>query len=519
MFKKVISAFLVICVLFSLIGCKGNGGTQSGTEYNSPSKIITLEEYHSRIKGLLEYENFSTADDKYFKTLEELGTDLENMIMYSTNDVTECEGTKYYVSNNGDDNADGKTPETAWATLDKVNSINFKEGDLVVFERGGLWRGHIAAKSGVTYSAYGEGLKPKIYSSLDGIAYADWVETDTPNVWKLDKKIFNSDIGVLVFDGVDKDALYAEKKSSLKAVKKDLDFAFCGSYIHEGKTDNYLYLYSEEGNPAKRFSSIEVSLKEVNVTTVSGTHDVLVNNLDLKFGYKPFDLSYCNNITFTYCINGWQGGHFQNKGDVRAGGGGYAMPDSDNTTIDSCVIYQQFDSGVTPQVAWETKGKVAEIENFVVKNCLFDGCEYTLEYFNTQPDNTENCFKGLYFGYNFCRTGGYGFGTKPGKSAYIKSWGHENTCYDSVFEYNIFDRALSNTLEVISYKQLENGKREISYELMPTLRNNVYIQEENKRFGDIADKTYRYKKSDLEKYLATGIDKGSVFMFAPKTED
>lgn len=507
---------LILCVgmLFSACGKNADNG---GEKFVMPKDIITVDEYHTRVEKLLEYYNFTVADDEYFKTLETLGTDLENMIKYNTDELP-CSGTKYYVSNTGDDKNDGKTPETAWATLEKVNSVPLKSGDMILFQRGGLWRGHIAAKSGVTYSAYGEGLKPKIYSSIDVIAYAEWVETDTPNLWKLNKKIHNSDIGVLVFDGVDKDALYAEKKKSLKEVKEDLDFAFCGPYIHEGRADSYLYLYSTEGNPSERFKSIEASLKEVNVTTVSGTHDVLVNNLDLKFGYKPFDLSYCNNITFTYCINGWQGGHFQNKGDVRAGGGGYAMPDSDNTTVDSCIIYQQFDSGVTPQVAWETKGKVAEIENFVVKNCLFDDCEYTLEYFNTQPDNTENCFKGLYFGYNFCRTGGYGFGTKPGKSAYIKSWGHENTCYDSVFEYNIFDRALSNTLEVISYKQLENGKREISYELMPTLRNNVYIQEENKRFGEIADKTYRYRKSDIENYLATGVDKGSVFMFAPKAE-
>ena len=52
-------------------------------------------------------------------------------------------GTTYYVSNNGNDNRDGKTPETAWKTLDRVSRQKYNSGDAVLFERGGLWRGSI----------------------------------------------------------------------------------------------------------------------------------------------------------------------------------------------------------------------------------------------------------------------------------------------------------------------------------------------------------------------------------------
>ena len=48
-------------------------------------------------------------------------------------------GDTYYVSNNGNDSADGKTTATAWKTLSRVNSASLKEGDAVLFERGGLW--------------------------------------------------------------------------------------------------------------------------------------------------------------------------------------------------------------------------------------------------------------------------------------------------------------------------------------------------------------------------------------------
>lgn len=45
-------------------------------------------------------------------------------------------GTAYYVSNQGDDGNDGLSPETAWATLARVNQASLAYGDAVFFERG-----------------------------------------------------------------------------------------------------------------------------------------------------------------------------------------------------------------------------------------------------------------------------------------------------------------------------------------------------------------------------------------------
>ncbi|QUO36907.1 hypothetical protein KFE19_10825 [Dysosmobacter sp. Marseille-Q4140] len=47
-------------------------------------------------------------------------------------------GTAYYVSNKGDDGNDGLSPETAWATLDRVNKAALEHGDAVFLERGGV---------------------------------------------------------------------------------------------------------------------------------------------------------------------------------------------------------------------------------------------------------------------------------------------------------------------------------------------------------------------------------------------
>jgi hypothetical protein len=46
-------------------------------------------------------------------------------------------GFTYYVdSENGDDNVNGLSPETAWQTIAKVNSIDFNPGDSILFRRG-----------------------------------------------------------------------------------------------------------------------------------------------------------------------------------------------------------------------------------------------------------------------------------------------------------------------------------------------------------------------------------------------
>lgn len=70
----------------------------------------------------------------------------------------------YYVSTSGNDNNDGLTPATAWATVAKVDaaSLTFTPGTDVLFQRGDVWGETLLAGSSgnatapITYSAYGD---------------------------------------------------------------------------------------------------------------------------------------------------------------------------------------------------------------------------------------------------------------------------------------------------------------------------------------------------------------------------
>ncbi|MDF1560223.1 MAG: right-handed parallel beta-helix repeat-containing protein [Bacteroidales bacterium] len=78
--------------------------------------------------------------------------------------------TDYYVKTGGNDLASGTSDATAWATINKVNSIFsvLKPGDRILFKRGNIFYGTIkitktgASGSPITLGAYGTGDKPII---------------------------------------------------------------------------------------------------------------------------------------------------------------------------------------------------------------------------------------------------------------------------------------------------------------------------------------------------------------------
>ncbi|MFP4060610.1 MAG: hypothetical protein ACLFUC_09030 [Bacteroidales bacterium] len=90
-------------------------------------------------------------------------------------------GKDYYVSNGGNDKADGLSPETSIRTLERVNSLMLKPGDNVFFKSGDIFTGTLLVKfSGthekpITYTSYGGAEKPVLSGSkpVSGITRLD----------------------------------------------------------------------------------------------------------------------------------------------------------------------------------------------------------------------------------------------------------------------------------------------------------------------------------------------------------
>ena len=102
------------------------------------------------------------ATKDFLKAWEQTCADRCEQIRNRPDGLT-IKGTTYYVSAAGDDTSDGLTPATAWKSLARVSDAELCAGDGVLFRRGDIFRGVLRTRAGVSYGAYGEGEKPRLY--------------------------------------------------------------------------------------------------------------------------------------------------------------------------------------------------------------------------------------------------------------------------------------------------------------------------------------------------------------------
>ncbi len=486
--------------------------------YNPPEKLMTHDEYRKRMEALGQGRNLTEADEQFFCELECLRNDLYDMIVYDKSKIV-VKGLKYYVSISGDDNNDGLSPETPWASLEKVAKFEFQEGDSVCFKRGDLWRGNAVLRSGVTYQAYGEGPKPKIWNSYNA-KEGNWIKDERPNIWVYDKALDTGDIGVIVFDGGEK---YANKKRSRDLLQSELDFYYSGRFsaTEQEQDENKVYLYCAEGDPNLIFEEIEMSRQGHTAQIDNHCRDITIHNLDLRFGQDYFFNDFTKNIVMSYCLVAWMGGHyFGERPDFYGyGGGGGCWHECNHMEFSHCFFTQHFDCSASPQFTRGQDCEPAVFKDFLYHDCLVEYTEYSVEYFNNQLGTDKNYYDGFYIGYNIMRHGGEGFGDKKHASRYIKGWHATNTCYNSVFEHNVFDRAKTFSLEITSRAPGDTSQTapyKVSYNHLPKLCGNIYIEPKNKQYADINYMIYPFNEATQITLEKLGVEKDSTFIFTSK---
>ncbi len=471
---------------------------------------MTEQQYRAYFDNLNKKESFTKADEAFYKNLDEFTEQAKAMITENTDDLKAVNGKNYYISADGDDNADGLSPETAWKTLQRASDFSLSEGDAVLLRRGDTWYEGITAQSGVIYSAYGKGAKPRIFKAYNGMEH-EWLKTDIPNVWVYDMEISDADIGVIVFDD---GLLYAEKKLSLAELNNDLDFLYACERSSAEEINNKLYLRCDKGNPREVFRQIDISRPKSIITIPNRAHDITIKNLEMRYGQDMFFGTYYKNIRISYCVHGFTGGILISKArQVRYGGGGGAWCNCDGIYYDHCWFYQHFDTAVTPQYDGASEHQ-ADFRNYVVTDSIIETTEYSLEYFNTHKSREDNFFENMIFSYNLCRKGGKGFGDKKIHSRYIKSWPHQNPCYNCEFSHNIFDRAESLSLEIVSHAPAVKDRELVSYEYLPKLSHNIYIEPFNKDFADINLVIYKFKPASKITLEKLGVDTDSTYIYS-----
>ncbi len=431
-------------------------------------------------------------------SLEDIDRKAEEMkeAIRQTASEVNATGNIYYVANGGDDNQDGRTPETAVKSLKKVNGLELKPGDAVLFNRGDLWRGVVQTRRGVTYSAYGEGEKPRIYASpCDAAKEGSWTETEVKGVYVYDREL-TDDIGTLVFNEgescafkvmmvrqPDSTTLHVETGepfSSYRDLKRDLDF------YHDYKQAHRVYLCSKEGNPAERFQSIELNVKTNLMRIVT---DVTIDNLCLKYcGAHAIGAGTVDTLRVTNCEIGWVGGSIQGDAlfgrnlPTRYGNGVEIYGGCNKFVVDNCYIYQIYDAAITHQHLGGGTNPIT-MKNVIYTNNLVEDCVYAIEYFLGKAENdTTRYMEHILMANNVARRTGMGWGIqRPDKEtpAAVKSWVNYNKATDFIIKDNIFDRSACDLLNITAD----------STQWMPRLEGNVYVQYRNASGGKIGTNT------------------------------
>lgn len=417
--------------------------------------------------------------------------------------------TVYYISEkNGDDSNDGKSPETAWKTFEGMKNVRFPQAGITfLFERGGIYRGQCPIYNGAIYGSYGEGDKPLFMQSKKN--YADpslWEATEWENVWKCTEELTN--VGVIGFDHDLFDyseATYDELYGLI--MNKDtrgFDGAheLCGdlqfySDISKGiTTPGPLYIYSTEGNPGERFSSIEIG-ERVNIFSGS-PNGCTIDNIAMKFtGAHAIGFGTSRNIRVTNCVFSWLGGsvlrinddksatNYGNAVEIYGGCVGYH--------VENNWMYQIYDTAVTHQRSSSTGDCIQQDVSYLSN--LMEYVFWGIEFYNAPPtedmlgggkDIYKRVTKNVRSAYNLLRLGGYGWGSITRfrtSRLYCGSTLSENE--NCIAEYNIFDRAYGHLLT------LPGNSTEVE-------DKNIYIQTIGQPLGNLkgAETTCDYNAAD-----------------------
>ena len=303
----------------------------------------------------------------------------------------------YYVSNNGNDEAEGTSPESAWATLSKVNDATLQPGDSILFEAGGIWRNELVITSSgsdgefIVFSRYGSGLNPIILGSE---VAENWTETNVTNVWQSGTPLDNySDeyypgrIFFITDDSVSW-GQYQEYNSNFSNLSREYDYTINGSTY---------YVYSTV-DPDDVYDAIEVTQRESCITNPDNQPQsyLMIDGIDFKFSRMwGYNAGYpaqrgATDLVFRNCNIGYIG--------AQPSGAAYGISVwHSNLLVENCLITDCGRRGISVNLYMEMpEGEQRHLKNIIIRNNVFKRGYHTtaldLSSQQTSLDTIENVY-------------------------------------------------------------------------------------------------------------------------------
>lgn len=337
----------------------------------------------------------------------------------------------YYVSNEGDDNNDGRSENTAFATVEKVNAA-VRGGDTVRFRRGDTFYGTLNkvqgdGKTGNTvFEDYGTGKKPVI--SLYKTAVPDAWESFDENIWRLDLTeslcftgnvlLHDTNVGFLRVDG----KIFGRKLFNPAQLHTDWDFYSDSRFV-------YVFCTGFPGGFTVDIACDSCGVLLGDYTTVSNLEIVGSGGHGIRGGANHCIVKNC-------CIHQIGGAFLPHYiENTRYGNGIELWNDSEDVVIENNCIFDVYDVAFTMQGNDIVNGWV----NIVFRNNIIWSCEQSFEIWSK---GEKNGFIGCRFEGNVCCGAGYGWShnVRPDRAVAVHLLMYELECplTDITLRNNVF---------------------------------------------------------------------------------
>lgn len=471
------------------------------------------------------------ADAIYLNMAEEKR---EELSVIPTDSTAQVSGTIYYVSNNGSNHNNGRSPETAWATPQYALSRRLRAGDAVLLERGGSWNidpsnewgltsSALIVPDGVTLGSYGTGEKPVLRGDIENANSAEfwefYSEQSGAKIWKATQAVFYCPIIVFnegeayaspVMPGMDSSGQYLSDDGSpfdaAIGLSKDLQFCCLLDLTQDGVTTNIenaavtgeLYLRCDSGNPAEVFDSIAVAQTACGLVLRT---DAAIADISLRYftctgavmdGYDGFHSQSALN-----CEVGWCGGLLKGYNENNAGvfepeaAGGALQISSTGGSVTNCYIHHCGPFALIAAIhnnADNPASCILHFKDIYIANNLLEYCGSGIhmgDYADMDIPGTKGYLTNLVFENNLVMNSGKGWVREliwresGGSSASLSAFETNDSAIDNdgiFIRNNVFYKSGYSLFSLSDY----HLDRATPVNALPVFSENTYVQSANK---------------------------------------